>query len=88
MAKTIRMQLKIIPENCRGCLSCQLACSFSRFNVFNPAKSCIRIVRDIETEGTHPEINPDCCNFCYGNPACVEACPYGVIIFAPAEVKE
>ena len=85
MAKTIRMRLRVIPENCRGCLSCQLACSFSRFKVFNPAKSCIRLMRDVETENTYPKIDSNCCNFCYGKPACVEACPYGAILFVPVE---
>ncbi|MCD6535657.1 MAG: hypothetical protein J7K49_01320 [Thaumarchaeota archaeon] len=86
MAKTIQMRLKVLPENCRGCLACQLACSFRRHGVFNPVKSCIKIVRNVETEDTYPEIDEDCCNFCHGNPACVEACPYDAILFVPAEV--
>ena len=66
----------IIPGNCRGCRSCQLACSFARHGVFNPSKSVIRMERDVETEHMAPVILPRSCNLCGGEPACVKACPY------------
>jgi carbon-monoxide dehydrogenase iron sulfur subunit len=86
MTKSITMQLKIDNAKCRGCLSCQLACSFTRHGAFNPAKSCIAIQRSAPEEDTFPIIDYDCCNLCGGDPACVEACPYGTISFEPAGV--
>jgi len=64
---------------CRGCRSCQLACSFTKTKVFNPAKSMICLERDVETGHTAPMIRPIACDLCEGDPACVKACRYGAI---------
>ena len=72
--------LLIIPRNCRGCRSCQLACSYSKHKVFNPAKSVIVLDRDFETEHTSPIIFNLECDLCGGDPACITACPYTAII--------
>ena len=72
--------LVIIPRNCRGCRSCQLACSFSKYQVFNPAKSVIVLDRDVETEHTSPVIFNLGCDLCGGDPACIKACPYTAIV--------
>ena len=72
-------QLLINARNCRGCRSCQLACSFSKAGVFNPAKSMIRLERDIEAGHTAPMICPIGCDLCEGDPVCVRACTYGAI---------
>ncbi len=72
--------LVIIPRNCRGCRSCQLACSYSHHRVFNPAKSVIVLDRDLETEHTSPIIFTLGCDLCGGDPACIKACPYTAII--------
>jgi Fe-S-cluster-containing dehydrogenase component len=79
----------IIPDNCRGCRSCQLACSFARHGVFNPSKSVIVMERDVETEHMAPVILPRSCNLCGGDPACVKACPYEAMIgkTKPGEYK-
>jgi len=74
-------QLLIDVSKCRGCRSCQLACSFAKNKSFNPAKSYIRIERDVKTELTTPVIDSLRCDLCGGNPACAEACPYGTIKF-------
>lgn len=71
--------LVINVKNCRGCRSCQLACSFSKAGVFNPAKSMIQLERDVETDHTAPMIGPMGCDLCGGDPACIEACGYGTI---------
>jgi len=73
------MGIVIDPNMCRGCRSCQLACSYSRHGVFNPAKSAIIIEREINTDHTVPIILPLLCNLCGGNPACVAACPYAAL---------
>jgi anaerobic carbon-monoxide dehydrogenase iron sulfur subunit len=72
--------LTIIPSKCRGCRSCQLACSYSRHKVFNPAKSVIIMDREVETDHTTPVILSISCNLCGGNPACLLACPYEAIV--------
>lgn len=64
---------------CRGCRSCQLACSFRKFQVFNPARSVIVLERDVETGHTAPMICPIACDLCQGDPACVRACRYGAL---------
>jgi ferredoxin len=70
----------IVPSNCRGCRSCQLACSFAHHGVFNPSKSAIVLDRDLETAHIAPAILPLKCDLCGGNAACVEACPYDAIL--------
>jgi len=72
--------LLIIPQNCRGCRSCQLACSYSKHQVFNPGKSVIVLDRDLKTEHTSPIIFTLGCDLCGGDPACITACPYTAII--------
>jgi Fe-S-cluster-containing dehydrogenase component len=72
---------------CRGCRSCQLACSYVRHGVFNPDKSVIVLERDIETQHTAPMIQPIGCDLCGGDPACVKACPYEALVAAPEALK-
>jgi len=80
---SIAGQLTIWPELCSGCRSCQLACSFTRNNEYNPSASCIVLERDLDTEKTAPMIQSLCCDLCGGTPACVAACSYGAITFEP-----
>jgi Fe-S-cluster-containing dehydrogenase component len=70
----------VLPHNCRGCRSCQLACSYARHRVFNPAKSVIFWERELETDHTSPVISAIACDLCGGDPACVRACPYGALV--------
>ena len=79
----------IHPSMCRGCRSCQLACSFARHGVFNPSKSVILMERDVESEHMAPAILPRSCDLCGGDPACVKACPYGAmhVSTTPSEYK-
>jgi Fe-S-cluster-containing hydrogenase component 2 len=74
-------RLVVHSENCRGCRSCQLACSFARDGEYNPRKACIGLKRNLATEKTEPEIFAACCDLCDGEPACVSACTYGAIEF-------
>lgn len=75
--------LTVHAELCRGCRSCQLACSFTRTKEYNPTNSCIVIERDIKTEKTAPMIKALCCDLCGGAPACARACLYGAIVYEP-----
>ena len=78
-------RLVIRPEACRGCRSCQLACSFTRHGEYSPSRSCIELERDLGTEKTSPLVRMLCCDLCGGAPACADACAYGAINFEPAE---
>jgi carbon-monoxide dehydrogenase iron sulfur subunit len=75
--------LHINARNCKGCRSCQLACSFARAGVFNPLKSVIRLNRDERTGHCAPMIMPLGCDFCGGQPACLSACTYNAISLQP-----
>lgn len=77
-------RLLIWLERCRGCRSCQLACSFAKSNEYNPSLSCIELERDLRTEKTAPLIRTLCCDLCGGQPACADACTYGAIVFEAA----
>jgi len=126
------------PKKCIGCRLCEQMCSVTHFQVTNPAKSRIRIIRDDEKQldtaiychscveakcieaceydalsrdsdtntillseedcvacrkcieecpYDHPVMHPTedyilICDFCGGNPACVDICPEGAIITA------
>lgn len=77
-------RLVVRPEECRGCRSCQLACSFARIGEYNPSRSCIELERDLLTEKTAPMVRTLCCDLCEGRPACADACTYGAITYEPA----
>ena len=68
-------------ENCRGCRSCQLACSFERNGVFNPGRSMIVMERDLVNGRAAPMIKPLGCDLCGGDPVCAKACKYGAITY-------
>jgi len=77
-------RLVVWASRCRGCRSCQLACSFHRTGGYNPAQSCIELERDLATEKTAPMIRVLTCDLCGGRPACVEACTYGALTYEPS----
>jgi len=56
-------------SRCTGCLTCQLACSLSKFKEHNPKKSAIGIRGEFPAPG-HYRIT--LCNQCG---ACIEVCP-------------
>ena len=66
-------QIKAVEENCIGCRSCELACSFNLEEVFNPKRSRIRI------HSEHGGIDrPIVCRQCE-HADCAEACPTDAI---------
>ena len=75
--------LVIHPEHCRGCRSCQLACSFEKTGSFNPGRSLIVMERDLRGGRVAPMIKPVGCDLCGGEPACAAACKYGAITYEP-----
>lgn len=72
--KKRRKRIKVYPEKCSGCLSCQLACSLLYAQAFNPLKSRIIInwIGDIERVISLT----DDCNHCG---LCVQYCNYGAL---------
>lgn len=71
-------QLKIFPEKCIGCKSCELACSLSNGESFSPAKS--RIMALTFTEGKYklPYHFIWTCRQCADAP-CITSCPVDAI---------
>jgi Fe-S-cluster-containing dehydrogenase component len=87
MAKAL--SIKIVPDNCRGCRRCQVACSWTDSGPLNPRLAGIRILRLDQGGCDYPVINVECLErFCGktapGNknkqePACVGACLFGAL---------
>ncbi len=70
MAKALMVNL----DKCTGCRSCELACSFSHHEEYNPSKSNIHV--SIFTENAF--FVPMVCTQC-DKPFCGEVCPTGAI---------
>ncbi len=69
------VSLTIVPEKCTACMACELACSFTKEEVFSPSLSRIRVARVFEAG-----INvPVACINCAHAP-CMDACPTGAIV--------
>ena len=63
-------------QECTGCRICELACSFSHTNEFNPTRSRIRSIRT-EEDGIVYTV-PVLCQQCE-DPICMDACPVSAI---------
>jgi Fe-S-cluster-containing hydrogenase component 2 len=74
--------LRIIPEQCTGCMRCELACSYQQTGMFQPAKSVIR-VSSLEA---HTSYAPYTCLQC-AEGWCMTACPVDAITISPVEAK-
>ena len=81
------IDLSFIAEKCRGCLRCELACSFhhSGWSLYQPAISSTHIRRDNENKRITMFMDSSC-DFCMNEkfPLCVKACPFGArgVIYA------
>jgi Fe-S-cluster-containing hydrogenase component 2 len=71
--------LSIQPDKCTGCMQCELACSYEHEDVFNPARSRIRVFH------FHDEARyvPYTCTQC-AEAWCQMACPVEAIQVNPA----
>lgn len=65
-----RKVLFVDERKCIGCRICEQWCSLTHFGVINPAKSCIRIIRDHMNQVDYPYY----CHQCEDSP-CISACP-------------
>ncbi len=66
--------LVINPDNCTGCLQCEMACSYENEGVFNPSKSRIKVFT-FHQEG---RFVPYTCTQC-ADAWCQQACPVDAI---------
>lgn len=71
-------QLKIDPEKCSGCRSCELACVLVNDGELNPSRSRIAVVSFLEGRYTLPYNFPSTCKQCADAP-CMTACPVEAI---------
>ena len=70
----MQKSLLITPQLCTGCRQCEMACSYEKEGVFNPAKSRIRVF-DFHTEA---RFVPYTCTQC-DQAWCKSACPVDAI---------
>lgn len=68
------MPLKFDLSKCTGCKLCQMACSASHYEVFNPEKARLRIIHEYNDDGIR--IASNSCIFCK---KCEKVCPVSAI---------
>lgn len=75
-----RMVLIFAQDACRGCLRCELACSFHnlRHHGFQPEVSSTHVYRDNDTNRMTATVNTTC-DMCVheAQVMCIHACPFG-----------
>jgi Fe-S-cluster-containing hydrogenase component 2 len=70
------------PKKCKGCLRCELACSFhkSGHKLFNPALSSTRVLRNNDNKEITIIID-ETCDLCQNEdediPLCIKYCTFG-----------
>ena len=74
------LPIKVEPEKCAGCRSCQVRCSIINLGEFNPFKSNITITREHATRTTGLEFSDECKNC----GQCIAVCNYGTLSRADA----
>lgn len=79
-------QLKILPQKCIGCKSCELACSLANHNELNPSRSRITVIGFLEGKFPLPYNIPFTCKQC-ADALCLHACPVGAISFLRNTMK-
>lgn len=94
----LMVQINIIPENCRGCRSCETACAWWDKPPFNPRRAGIHIIKDEEAGSEYPLLNMECREkFCGKQapgarsllePACVTACLFDALQVEQEEVLD
>ncbi|MGR9073756.1 MAG: 4Fe-4S dicluster domain-containing protein [Gammaproteobacteria bacterium] len=67
--------LNIAPAKCTGCLQCELACSYEKERVFNPARSRIKVFNFHDLG----KFAPYTCTQC-AEAWCLHACPVEAIV--------
>lgn len=70
----MRKMLKIVPDQCTGCMQCELACSWVQTGTFQPSRSVIR-VHVFDEQASY---GPYTCLQC-DEAWCMNACPVNAI---------
>jgi len=68
--------IEVLVQQCTGCRSCELVCSFRHFGEFNPLMSRIRVASNQDRCLSVPNVCLQC-----ESPACMEACPVEAISY-------
>lgn len=70
-----RVEVEVSPENCLGCLRCQLACSDRYSGRFNPSAARLKIIERLFGEGFLIEYMDECvhCGLC------ARSCGFGAL---------
>jgi carbon-monoxide dehydrogenase iron sulfur subunit len=71
------MQIKklvIDPNRCKGCLTCEIMCSFFHDRIFSTERSRIHVIKDDEAGVDAPIVCRQC-----SKPVCLAVCPEKVI---------
>lgn len=66
--------LMISPEKCIGCRTCELVCSFTKINAFNPKNSKVSVFTYDEAAVSVPMMCMQC-----EDPSCMRVCPTDAI---------
>jgi len=72
------MPIVVYSDRCCGCHTCEMRCSFSYENAFNPSKAKIQVRRVINKQNM--EFNVTLTEECNNCGICVTYCPYGALI--------
>jgi Fe-S-cluster-containing hydrogenase component 2 len=70
--KSLAKILTVSPEKCIGCRTCELVCSFSKTNEFNPKHSAVSVISYDEACISVPVMCLQC-----DEAYCVKVCPVG-----------
>jgi carbon-monoxide dehydrogenase iron sulfur subunit len=73
------MRIWMNPNECRGCLNCELACSYhhSKHSFFNPELSSTKVIRNNDNAEITMSID-NSCDLCINEdaPLCVKHCVF------------
>ena len=79
-------QLKIFPERCSACRSCELICPLVNDDTLNPDRSRISVISFFDHHFRLPYNFPSTCKQCADAP-CLSACPVDAIYQSKDETK-
>lgn len=71
---SLKKEFVINPNTCSGCKLCELICSIRKKGFCNPKKANIKIIRNLKYKLYIPVFTSSC-DFCEGEPACMNICP-------------
>lgn len=74
--------INIRPENCTGCLNCQLRCSFKKYGSFCPSGSAVDIA---SRPGNETIMDISFKSHCDNCGLCASWCPYGALVLDHAK---